>query len=828
MIYSINIFLLLISMIFQDGADPLHLKISNLLSDYSWNHPDEKVYLHTDKQVYVAGEDLWLKAYLMIGPYHVPDTMSSVLYVELIGPDGRIHERKNLRMREGLGWGDFMLPSGLPPGQYMLKAYTYYMQNMDPAFHYRKLITLLPGPSSDQKTNGPGHEESLFPNENAGKDSIRLKFFPEGGNLVNGLQSHVTFKATGSSGMGKDIKGIISNAGKDTVAVINSRKFGMGLFTIKPEPGEVYTAEIEVEGKHYQYPLPQAMDSGYVMHINHIDNKIYLWVRNNKGWDMNNSFVIGQFRGFPFIAIHAKEDQDFLYTVLDTREIPSGIIHFTFFDDSGIPQCERLVYNENENERIKFDINSNKKTYKRREKAFFDIHCSDLSGNFILTNLSLSVVNSDLLKKNGNESTISSYFNLESDLKGPIEDPGYYVNPENDDRFEILDLLMLTQGWRRFTWKRLLNDQMPVFEYPAEQGFAIEGKLLDFYNQNKVRTGNVRLFIYENQLYYNEIETDENGIFSFQGLNIFDSTRVVLQAWQVVEKEGKRKDKTRNDFTFDIVSRAYADVLPDYRPFPDLVDNFHAGYRKLNEYILKIDSSFEGRTILLDEVTIRERKIDPEKAFERPGKLYKEPSRRIILDSLHTEEQSLMLFDLLRKYFPGIQFTGSPPNVGIMIRGLSSRQGNNSAMLFLDGLPVDNEFMYYFPASEIAFIDLLNANKATVLGSDAANGAIAFYTRQGPPRTIREERMGMINFSRKGYYRAREFYTPDYDAPEEKHAKPDFRRTLYWNPSLTTDNHGKIEFSFYTSDETAEYRVDIEGMTYNGIPFIHHYYFSVE
>ena len=88
--------------------------------------------------------------------------------------------------------------------------------------------------------------------------------------------------------------------------------------------------------------------------------------------------------------------------------------------------------------------------------------------------------------------------------------------------------------------------------------------------------------------------------------------------------------------------------------------------------------------------------------------------------------------------------------------------------------------------------------------------------------------MGMHNFVHPGYYRAREFYTPDYDTPDEKHVKPDFRRILYWNPSLTTDDSGNIDFSFFTSDEAAEYRVEIEGMSYSGIPLTYDYYFSVE
>ncbi|MBS0001261.1 MAG: TonB-dependent receptor plug domain-containing protein [Cyclobacteriaceae bacterium] len=827
-IYIFSLFILILQMIIPVDEEPLHLEISKKLSNYSWSHPDEKIYIHTDKSIYVPGEDIWLKAYLMIGPYHVPDTMSSIVYVELVRPDGTVSDRKIIRMREGLGWGDFMLPAAMSPGNYILKAYTRYMQNLDPAFHFRKSISILP----QIPENLPIQNRELRENAVTGKmkdpDPVRIQFFPEGGSLVNGLQSYVAFKATGPDGAGTNVNGFVRNSKGDTITGLVSQRSGMGLFTLKPEAGESYVACISADGKDYQYEIPRPEEEGFVMHINNRDNKIYLWVRNNMNINMNNSFVIGQLRGFPFITIHGKRDQNFIYSVMNTHEIPSGIIHFTFFDSLGIPQCERLVYTENMNERIDFHIESSEKTYKKREKAFFDIRCMDLNGDPTLTNLSLSVLNTAIIKNDINRSHIRSYFNLESDLKGYIEDPGYYFNPENTHRLELLDILMLTHGWRRFVWKKILNDQMPDFEYEAERGFNIGGRLLDFYNQDKSREGNVRLFIYENQLYYNELETDEKGAFKFQGLDIYDSTHVVMQAWQNMENVGKKRVKTRNDLKIRIENLPYAQVNPDLWPFHEPSKNTHADYLELNDFILKIDSSFEGRTIILDELMVKDSKINAEDAFNRPGKLYKDPSRRIVMDSLHVEDQSILLFDILRKYFPGIQIRGFPPDLGITIRGPGTIQGNNDAMLFLDGIPVESDFLYYFPASEIAFIDLLTANKAAIYGSDAANGAIAFYTRQGPARFSEEDRMGMINFIHEGYYRAREFYAPDYDVPEEKHIKPDFRRTLYWNPTLTTDDQGNAGFSFYTSDEAAEYRVEIEGMTYSGIPFTYDYYFTVE
>ncbi|MFC2124751.1 TonB-dependent receptor plug domain-containing protein [Bacteroidota bacterium] len=828
-IYTLLFLIPLVSFTQDDAIDK---QIIDKLTNYSSNNLQEKVYLHTDKSFYVAGEDLWFKAYLMFGPYQVPDSITGVLYVELISKDEKVIDRKILHMREGLGWGEFELPATIEPGKYILKAYTRYMQNYNPAFFYRKWIHVLPDNTSVISGKKKTQNMDLKTTENLELKPVRIRFFPEGGNMVEGLVNYIAFKANDQSGHGVKVKGIIKDSLGTEITAFESRMFGMGLFPLKPDRGKTYIASIVHEGQEYQYNLPKPVKEGYVMHINRKGDNVYIWVRNNMNIHMNNSFVIGQFRGFPFINIHPKQDQDFLYSIINTKDIPSGIIQFTFFDSLGIPQCERLVYTENENYRVDFNIESNKKIYKKREKALFNIHCVDLEEYPILTNMSLSITNTTVVKKDNNKSHIRSYFNLESDLKGYIENPGYYFNPDNEDRYELLDILLLTHGWRRFVWEEILTDKPTELEYSAEVGFNIEGELVDFYNESRSRPGNVRLYIYEDQFYYNEIETDENGLFKFPGINIYDSTHVVMQAWRESKKDDKpiknKAPETKNDLTINLMKNHYVPVIRALWPEFTRQEKSYKDFFDLNDLILKIDSSYEGRTIILDELTVKDRRIAKEDPFDRPGKFHKKPSTRVVMDSIHANEQSLLLFDILRKYIPGITYNGIPPDIQVSVRGSRSLNSENQALILLDGQPINTDFMYYFPVSEIAFVDVLKSGKATLYGADPGKGAIAIYTRTEPIPYIEEGHMGMLNFVHPGYYRAREFSYPDYDVEDKKDIKPDYRRILYWNPSLTTDDFGDIAFSFYTSDEEAEYRVEIEGMTYNGIPLTYEYYFTVE
>jgi len=818
------------------NSGPIDQNIIEKLLNYSVSFPQEKVYLHTDKSVYATGEDVWFKAYLMMGPNHVPDTITGVLYVELINTWGSVIDRKKIRIQDGLGWGDFHLPQASSPGKYMLKAYTRYMMNFDPAFHYRKPIRVIS--SSNQPTEELASETGTsVPLEDSVMapvpTSFTMDFFPEGGHMVSGLQNFVAFKASDNKGSGIDIAGTIKDQDRTEITTFASKKFGLGFFSFTPEGGKRYFAEVNWEGEDFQFDLPEALNEGYAMHIRQKADKVYIWVRNNLGINMDNSFIVGQFRGYPFITIHAESGKDYIYTVFSVKEMPTGVIHLTFFDAQGIPHCERLVYSDNANEVMQVDVETDKKKYRKREEITFNIHCQDNAGGYPLTNISVSVLNDSIFMKDAYGGNITSYFNLESELKGYIENPSYYFNPEHDDRAEMLDILLMTHGWRRFVWEKILEEDYEEFVYSPELGFNFEGSVFQNLNMTKPAAGKVRMFIYEGQFYYNEIETGDDGRFSFYGVNFYDSTQIVMQAWEEQAEDEKRKKRRspeiRKKLAIKIDARPFDKLYPDLWPELTILQNKgYDEYYELNELISKIDSSFEGRTIVMSGITVEDLRIDMNDPFYRPGKLHGEPMRRIVMDSLPVSEQAILFFELVRKYYPNVNYTGTPPNINVTIRGQRSIYGSNNAIFMLDGVEVTSDFLYYFPVTEIDFIDVLSSIGASIYGSGSMGGAILVFTRERQPFYSTRAPDWVHNFSYPGYYRTREFYTPNYSMPEEKHIKPDFRRTLYWNPSLTTDNLGNIECSFFTSDEVARYRVEIEGMTWEGLPIREEYYFSVE
>ena len=93
-----------------------------------------------------------------------------------------------------------------------------------------------------------------------------------------------------------------------------------------------------------------------------------------------------------------------------------------------------------------------------------------------------------------------------------------------------------------------------------------------------------------------------------------------------------------------------------------------------------------------------------------------------------------------------------------------------------------------------------------------ANGVILIYTHRGPIESENTRTRGYEAIQLPGYSIVREFYSPEYDEEEDQYI-PDKRTTLYWNPSLTTNNLGKAEISFYNSDEAGRIQIEIEGVT---------------
>ena len=240
---------------------------------------------------------------------------------------------------------------------------------------------------------------------------------------------------------------------------------------------------------------------------------------------------------------------------------------------------------------------------------------------------------------------------------------------------------------------------------------------------------------------------------------------------------------------------------------------------------LELDKFLEGElSVDLSEVTVKGKRISKEKAYDRPGQLYKEPDNRIIMDDIPGLIETQTVFDLVRMRVPGVEIIGTPGiDAEFRIRGISSINLVSTAIVLVDGVQASSAYVNSLTADRIEYIDVLKGlSRTAIYGAAGANGVVAVYTKNsGSLRSPNRKSVnGILNSTINGYYQVRQFYVPDYLASPNNQGVPDIRPTLYWNSNITIDESGEAILEFYTSQKRAAYRMDVQGLTQNGIPVI--------
>ena len=797
---------------FHFSNDPFITKLKNQLEQYNIQYPQEKIYVHTDRSTYIAGEDIWLKVYLRDAASMLPTEISSVAYVELIDKDKNILAKKNIFIKDGSGFGDFSLPLDLKTGDYTLRAYSNFMRNFETSFFFKKNINIIGKEIQENKNLALEKVEDLA-----------VSFFPEGGDLVDGVASRVGFKVVDqSSGNGIPVSGkIVGQTGK-TVAFLKTIKFGLGLFNMTPESSQQYTAEIEFKSRIYKFPLPKILPKGYVMQVSNRDiDDISIQLSTNIEEGIKGLYLVGQMRGDLFYASKIDAPNNIAKVKISKDSLPDGVAQLTIFSAKGEPLCERVVFVERPENQHVVNVKTDKQIYDLKEKVKLEIEIQDFKKELVKGDLSVAVVNNGFTEQQPNGENIKSWMLLNSDLKGKIEQPGFYFSNEKKSTKQLLDVLMMTQGWRRFTWKKLAQKDFPKIEHLPEIGFNLKGHITKE-NSNKRVKSKVFLSVMSEQFQFEEMETDDLGNFFFPNLHFFDSTNLVLQARKPFHNHEKQKKKKKNadkllgGKLFDI--HLAKESNPEVSSLAKVSNNVFTESEVedyLNEYerLEYEKQDFDGWDIELSDVVVKAKKKRKNMTpLEQLDNSVKDLNRRVFIDSLVYKHEAGSVLQVLRDN-PAVKVTGLPfqetVNLPIVLDDVAIRKEN---MSLVHALSMDQVYL----------IDVYD--RMTAYHSNGIPGpGIVIYTRAyANPESIK--RHGVVNFTHPGYYKARAFYAPDYDDKSYNKKQPDFRNTLYWNPMMKNNN----EFSFFTCGEIGKYDIIVEGMTERGIPVFGKYQIWVE
>ena len=625
-------------------------------------------------------------------------------------------------------------------------------------------------------------------------DVIDVQFLPEGGELVNGIENNVAFKAIDKDGHGTDINGYIKDEKGVTVCSFKSTHLGMGKFTFIPGSGSSYYAYLKSkDGDEISYPFPSANANAYQLSVIRRSND-ELTVRVALGDSLYKknkiSYLIATSHSGVFFTSRGTDQYE---TDIPLKKFPEGIAQLTLFNDVMQPVSERLVYIHHPKSNVL--LTANKTNYGKREKVTLQLKTKDLEGNSLKGMYSIAVTDDNVIKHNENDENIKTHLLLSPYLKGYIEEPGYYFRNDDNATLENLDLIMLTHGWARFKWNDIESNAV-INSKEKDSSLSISGKLTN--NKNAPLSHYAISLISKSGNTFIGIDTtNEQGEFHFAGIDYSDSTSFFIQI--------KNRKGINEDVNVSIDPLHFPSVKID-KIFGAAVADV-ASQQGIDFYMRFMYDSKEMEKIrVLKEVIVT--KTNKKANFDDPRRV--SPVSYIITSDVIERYQwdpRSGMFDLLH-FVPGATFA----NGHISFFGPNSISNSSDPLYIVDGVR-SNAFDPSL--RDIDFIEVLRGGEAAVYGVNGGGGVILINTKGGKDATFVQKGIKLLQVP--GYHVEKDFYSPKYETDESKLAKSkDDRTTIYWNGNVVTDSKLPAIISFYTADTPTNYTVTVEGITENG------------
>ena len=699
----------------------------------------------------------------------------------------------------GVFSGYLSLGDTLRSGNYTLRFYTRYLSSLPaPRYFYRQIIV-----------GGRPFQDYRKESVTRMAASYHVSFFPEGGRLPSGRVSRVAFKALSPDGLGTDVQGFVVNQRGDTVTTLRSVHRGMGFFNLEPVSGDSYTAVCRNrEGMELRFPLPPADPSAVSLRVD--VRKDDFLVRLNSGVSPSPGHSLRvEYRDS--ILLHAAFSGSRPLR-LPRSPLPPGVLRFVLLDGSGVPISGRTAFNQSPSVRADVDFSARLKEEKGR--SFWDVSLGlrDSSGEPLGGTLSVSVTDDRYALQDTTVNILSSFL-LSSDLQGYVEAPSFYFSGDDSRTSYLLDLLMLTQGWVKYS---LVPD---YGSFPVERSQCVSGKVVSEYSEKKcIADAVVTLFSFDKKI-MRQTTSDASGCFRFDSLSFPRGTHFILQA---------RKKKGGTDVAL-LVDR---DSVPSvHSSLPVYADWFRA---EMDEPVVSEQSDndpsptsanvFQRSSTApfsmeqyLDEVVVSTKKIKKKKRYAIESLMAHSDWNK----TYHVDEMTLSPYSSTKDLLintPGVGWAVDS-NSGDFFYITRLRAGGSStpppALLMVDGLETSYSELVGMPVSIVESIELVkDAAQMAYIGSKASNGAILISTKSGLG-TVGKKASNFRIIRPIGYQVKRESYSPSYPVVYGaiNNGGNSFR-TIYWSPDLLLDKAAShLEFG---NPKQGRLTLVVQGITPDG------------
>ena len=832
-----------------------------------YNYPQEKIHVMTDKPYYITGDTVWLRAFVVDAVTHRPVNASKFVYVELISPMNTVDMRIKIKERDGVFKGYLPLdPTQIAEGEYTLTAYTMFMQNQGEQYFFKKKVKIISSFSVNSKIdyelewkNKGKSNESLkvnfqylnaltgekreyssfncyFPGGRkiewlGGKNNLSVEvknkelsgrcfkvqygnhakyitypsgstvtydvsFYPEGGYLVPNFENRMALKAMDNNGKSIDITGYIVDGSGNTVASIATTHDGMGLATFTPQSGMVYQAVCKNDDLGEKtFDLPQVRNDATVLQVSNEGKTVKI---EAKGSQQSTAIIAVQQRGNLLISGYESVN-------IETDTLPAGVVQAILMNENGRMLSERLFFITGKQPPIA-KLNSDKSSYESRELIQASVDLSEFAlADSIAGNFAVSVTDDRNIVTDSTTSILTNLL-LQSDLQGRVNNPAWYFL--GSDRSQALDMLMMTQGWRRYDVAHALIGKGVAPQFPIEQGQTLSGIVKSEWRNKPMENAIVKI-IAPKIGYGNITTTDVDGRWLIDDVAFPDSTLFVMQTTN-------QKDKAKGNLFLDNDTQVDIQVLKPSLGFSQLLDDEIVKFLKNEKQRLQYIDGVAN--VMLDEVVVEKKKR------KKIDSVYDLLASRGY-DYKYFDKWEINSWDYAIGKFMGIIIKKN----GLFYRG-------ELVGIFVDGSPVTgwdgptsaaimgsssddayNLLQSMYPFNWVRQISFIPPGSSAGFSS-YAGGILRITLKNGTEEGSSKRNYTIKKFLPFGYQKPAEFYAPRYDSGNNGIGEgSDLRETLYWNPSITIDGNKQARFNFYTNDVPGtSYTITVEGVTQSG------------
>lgn len=783
--FSIFAVLLLIS-----GALSAQNNIDKAIQQFAEKYPQEKIYLLYDKGVYVAGDNLFFKAFVFDGFNR--SKVSTNLNVELYNSSKVLIKQQMIPLFEGEGNGSFTLTDSLAEGVYYIRAYTQWMLNFDERYQYVQSIPVY----------------NITSKKKLVKDTLAqwtAEAFPESGTFVEGITTKVGVRLKSDGVLPESWNGYVFEESKpaEKITTFSSLDRNVGMFFLVPEKNKKYKAVIQDnKGRKSTISLPAPVSSGVSLQVNSTPKSVFFSIRFKDVPAENSEYtIVGTINNILVYRAKIKNDANGAASSIPVDKLINGILQLTLFDKNENAVAQRLCF-----------ISPTELTLN--EPSFAKIYLSKttrgLNGFEILPDTSYQ--NYSVLVMDGatpnrfEEENLLSTFWLTGDLPGKVHAPAKYLGYDADS--DALDVFMMTEKWQRFNWASILKGEFPEIKYKPTPYIGYSATVLGSGATTTKETINLIFYYKDSTTQLVQAETDNKGSFELNNLMFEDAVKVY---YQINNRKGSSKDVK---ITFE-----------PHNKFVDYKGNFPAaGYLLVNR---------TGKDQLPAEA---ERGLQTRNNFSQTEQKYKElvevkvtAQKKNATQQLNEQLSSGMfrsmnetVFDFVNDNQTAITATsvlqwlqGRAAGVQIQMQGadyVATIRGSR-AQLYLNEMAVDASTINTTPMSDIAMVKIIRGPMLGGAGG-GGGGSILVYTRRGDSQKSTKTSPPSLNYSTLfGYTPPQNFLEPDYKDPVFKGIAKDTRDVLVWKPYLPIENNKPISIRFYNNDNAGTIRVVIIGFS---------------